>query len=485
MESKWLQSLRDYMKHVGGWIELDTDYIPKAERVHDGYIMDMILASRQFNDKEIRQLNYCRLFLQAVTLSDITQANGRTLDPLMLKGVLDRYSSNSRWHHVTQEKPLPQIWKVWQRANRLWSNEHGELHQPLQRWQHTLQRQRRAWPVYGDNKGRIYVNTTPSSDYTAAEYTRIQLNVQQNDSQYFRIPSALTGKITTLAAMPPDATPLDVIFKGDAELTITVVYHRNHIISNKPRRIPRTLRGTLKNQDFEAYLQQLLPWEAELLQHVHLTHDIFTTFSQMQKRFCTAGDGSVRRTTQGAFGCIVSTTAGERLVTAHGLVRGYKPTSYRAEAYGMLAILRLIKHIQVYCKVSNPQWKWTLSSDNSSLVNTVNGIDDEDDEGDNSIKDPVHDWSTWKDSLDTNMEDPLTNWATNDWTQTNTTLAPDWDVLNEIRWTLENDGVEGGEIFHIAGHQDRKTPYTKLCDANLSKATLHKLTRSGVKLVQD
>jgi hypothetical protein len=129
----------------------------------------------------------------------------------------------------------------------------------------------------------------------------------------------------------------------------------------------------------------------------------------------------------------------------------------------MLAILRLIKHIQVYCKVSNPQWKWTLSSDNSSLVNTINGIDDEDDEGDNIIKDPVHDWSTWKDSLDTNMEDPLTNWATNDWTQSNTTLAPpDWDVLNEIRWTLENDGVEGGEIFHIAGHQDRKTPYTKL-----------------------
>jgi hypothetical protein len=111
MESKWLQSLRDYMKHVGGWIELDTDYIPKAERVHDGYIMDMILASRQFNDKEIRQLNYCRLFLQAVTLSDITQANGRTLDPLMLKGVLDRYSSNSRWHHVTQEKPLPRYGK--------------------------------------------------------------------------------------------------------------------------------------------------------------------------------------------------------------------------------------------------------------------------------------------------------------------------------------------------------------------------------------
>ena len=142
--SKWLKSLREYMKHVGGWIELDNEYIPTAERVHDGYIMDMILTSQQFNDKEIRQLNYCRLFLQAVTLSDITQANGRMLDPNMLQGVPDIYSSTSRWHHVTQEKPLPKLWKLWQRANRLWSNEHGELHQPLQRWQHKLQRQRRA-----------------------------------------------------------------------------------------------------------------------------------------------------------------------------------------------------------------------------------------------------------------------------------------------------------------------------------------------------
>ena len=233
---------------------------------------------------------------------------------------------------------------------------------------------------------------------------------------------------------------------------------------NKPRRPPRISRGLTKNQDFEAYLRQLPQWEAELLQHVHVLQDIYTTLSKMQAQFLAAGDGSVRHKTQGAFGFILSTAAGERLVTAYGLVRGYKPTSYRAEAYGMLAILRFIKHIQVYCNVSKPEWKWTLSSDNQSLVDTVNGIEDEQDATSNKtiLRDPVHDWSTWTESHDTHLEDPTTNWATDDWTQTNTTLAADWDVLNEIRWTLEHDGVEGGEIFHIAGHQDRKTPYSKL-----------------------
>jgi endonuclease/exonuclease/phosphatase family metal-dependent hydrolase len=63
MESKWLASLREYMKYVRGWIELDQEYTPNTVRVHDCHIMDIILASNQFSDTEIRQLNYCRLFL--------------------------------------------------------------------------------------------------------------------------------------------------------------------------------------------------------------------------------------------------------------------------------------------------------------------------------------------------------------------------------------------------------------------------------------
>jgi hypothetical protein len=46
----------------------------------------------------------------------------------------------------------------------------------------------------------------------------------------------------------------------------------------------------------------------------------------------------------------------------------------------MLSILRfLLKHIQIYCKAT-PTWKWTLSSDNISLVNKVNGKGEEDED---------------------------------------------------------------------------------------------------------
>ena len=91
MESKWLLSVRAYLQYVGGHLELDNDYVPSIERVHDSYIMDNIITSNQFTEREIRNLNYCRLHLQALTISDLTQANGRYRDTNMLHGKSSEY----------------------------------------------------------------------------------------------------------------------------------------------------------------------------------------------------------------------------------------------------------------------------------------------------------------------------------------------------------------------------------------------------------
>ena len=76
IESKWLQSLREYLRVIKGHIELDQTYISTPERVHDYFIMDAVIQSGKFKDKEIRWINYCQLYLQVVTISDLTQANG-------------------------------------------------------------------------------------------------------------------------------------------------------------------------------------------------------------------------------------------------------------------------------------------------------------------------------------------------------------------------------------------------------------------------
>lgn len=62
----------------------------------------MILKSDSFTPKEILRLNYCRLYLQAVTLSDLCMADGVTMDPSMLSGHPGKNSSTSSWVHITQ-----------------------------------------------------------------------------------------------------------------------------------------------------------------------------------------------------------------------------------------------------------------------------------------------------------------------------------------------------------------------------------------------
>ena len=102
-ESKWLASLRAYLATINASFELDDSYIPPTQRENKFYLMDSVLASNRFTSSQIRQINYCRLYLQAVTLSDITNIKGDQIDPAKLKGMTSLQSSQSRLHWIYQE----------------------------------------------------------------------------------------------------------------------------------------------------------------------------------------------------------------------------------------------------------------------------------------------------------------------------------------------------------------------------------------------
>lgn len=101
------------------------------------------------------------------------------------------------------------------------------------------------------------------------------------------------------------------------------------------------------------------PWEEELLQYIHVHQgDMFSVVTSLLAGFVAASDGSVRYKTDGSFGWIISAINGARLVSNYGPVRGAFPTSYRAEAYGLLSLLRFIVRALEYCQViAPPDWK--------------------------------------------------------------------------------------------------------------------------------
>ena len=138
LESKWIHSLRQFLSSISASIHLDDPCMPQPQQVNDQYLMDMIIHSNPYSPVQIRTLDYCRLYVQAVTLADITKPNGLYLDPCFLTGHSSLYSSSTRWHSINQDRPSDKEWRLWISANCLWSDQSGHLFHPLGAWLHPL-----------------------------------------------------------------------------------------------------------------------------------------------------------------------------------------------------------------------------------------------------------------------------------------------------------------------------------------------------------
>jgi hypothetical protein len=93
LESEWLFSLREFLALSDAHTLIDTPNLPKLQRLHDFNIMEAIQSSGKFTNTEVCQLNYCRLFLNVVTVSDSTDISGRRLDQSKREGHHSLFSS--------------------------------------------------------------------------------------------------------------------------------------------------------------------------------------------------------------------------------------------------------------------------------------------------------------------------------------------------------------------------------------------------------
>ena len=180
-------------------------------------------------------------------------------------------------------------------------------------------------------------------------------------------------------------------------------------------------------ESFLDHLQSLEPWEAVLFHTVEMSECPFTIVDLLTNNtFLGVSDGSVRFQREGAFGWVISLSTGRRLVRCAGPVFGFKPTSYRAEAYGLLSMLRYLVQLALYCGVPN-LGGCSLFSDNLALVNIT---------------------KAFKPHIQTSP---------------NATLASDWDVINEIHHNLYHNVPPFKQtIAHVKGHQDKTVEYEKL-----------------------
>lgn len=321
LEVKWLESLRQYLNHVGGYIQLSDPRIQPPQRVHEAYIIDAVLRSGRFKKKEICRINYCRLYLQAITISDLTLACGTKLDPDILRGEPSHLSCRSRLEKFNQGYPDTTSWNLWRRANLLWADDSGVLHQRLGRWLHSASALRCLWHCYySSSMDDYYVFDTVCTD--------------------------------NLHNLPSDSVPCP---SYDALTTNRLVLsHHQAPIST-----------------FNSYLLSLSQWEALLLADHLLHHDPFTFAHILQDCVCKfASDGSVDDT-EGTYGWVISTVNEcNVLADGSGFVFGRFVSSFRAEGFGILAVLRFIIRICLYTQQPFPPI--VLVCDSESSIRRVN-----------------------------------------------------------------------------------------------------------------
>lgn len=150
--------------------------------------------------REIKALNWYRLYLQALFISDVSNVQGTHLDSQMYKGEVGHVKrSVTTVHHFVQERPSSRSWALWRKANLLWSTENGIFRQSLGPWrQSTSDHHRRAWPAHFAD-GILYTRMV-NADNMYQVWTQ-----EENKPQHYTI----AGTTINIRNVPVTATPTE------------------------------------------------------------------------------------------------------------------------------------------------------------------------------------------------------------------------------------------------------------------------------------
>jgi hypothetical protein len=123
-ETGWLQSLWSFTTRYSLKFLYPNGWVPSKPRSQDQFLMEVFQQHRP-SVTDMKALNRCRLYLNILTISDITTAEGRTIDHNIKKGqkLADR-ESTLLW--PTQGKPSPKDWQEW-KQHLGWLEHKGKL----------------------------------------------------------------------------------------------------------------------------------------------------------------------------------------------------------------------------------------------------------------------------------------------------------------------------------------------------------------------
>jgi hypothetical protein len=141
-DSVWLTSFWAFMRRTKLLIDIDGHWLPEATREFDVVLMDYFVEEG-YSAAALGSLNRCRLYLQVITLADISSADGSYIIPEALQGI-PLSSRRSRFTWPNQQCPPHSAWELWRSALRSLQPK-NKLDSPLGRWLTTNLHQQWLW----------------------------------------------------------------------------------------------------------------------------------------------------------------------------------------------------------------------------------------------------------------------------------------------------------------------------------------------------
>lgn len=373
------------------------------QRGHDAYIMDIALTIPNLRPAELRYINYCRYFVQTLTIADITTACGTKISQGISNGTDLQLLSTSRLDEPYQEKPGNRAWTAWRKFLKHISSPNGTLYRPLGPWLHRYHLLRRDWPyVYSPSLDTVYKHDPPNH----VVYNRVRTRIYK--------PNATPATITVL---PVDCVPVDCCSITDG-WRISVPSPLSPTIQCPPTKIAAS---------FDDYLDSIPDSERCLLIRYHLfdrdPYDTLEYFNDYDRVIIVSDGGALPD--RGSFGWIIGLLDGTRLARGQGTVFGSNPSSYRAEISGCKAALLFLRHLHLYCSEQQPAGKLQYHCDNSGFIKKMMRF----------------------------RSFPIA--------PASSCLHSDWDLLISAH-RLFCYFPELPSIHHVKGHQDRTIPYEDL-----------------------
>jgi hypothetical protein len=110
LDKTWLTAIWEHLSLSNGTITTTKPWVPRPQREHDTALM-AIASSSNFTNKQKQHINACRIYLQTISILDISTFDGNSITQHAHNVKREDIVSSLRWPN--QQRPPKAWWNTW------------------------------------------------------------------------------------------------------------------------------------------------------------------------------------------------------------------------------------------------------------------------------------------------------------------------------------------------------------------------------------